>query len=287
MSVAEQRLDSKDRTDSLDALAYSVQELESLLSKPEYKAFKRLDYSTLPEPLMDGVEKMDSIVSFGQEAIDLFDNLVADLKRLPTQKEYIDAGLPIYEAYWAENKYSSPKINGYPFTKGVKLGVMDRMARTYTSKVVELHLELLLKEMGYKVISHPLMDSIMGVDLVVEDDKKRYYIHITTSKHGQQGAERSVRSKEKRGNFSLGGTWVSYGRDFKGDCILCYESLTPLHDGSTKWINNNPVFNRDFLEEYMALRRLGNKGELLSSGQNKLQGFKEWAEATLKVNISI
>src|SRR5579875_156901 len=147
--IAEQRQQRLDRADHLDALSYSVIELEQLLAQPKYKAFKRLDYSTVQPELMDGVQKMDSIVSFGQEAIDLFDNLCLDLKRLPTQKEYIDAGMPIYEAFWAEHQYTNPKINGYPWTKGVKLGVMDRMARTYSSKVVELHLELMLKELGF------------------------------------------------------------------------------------------------------------------------------------------
>lgn len=268
-------------------LNLSVSQLEELLGRPDYKAYKRLDYSQVPEHLLDGVHKMDSVVSFGQEAIDLFDKLMTDLDRLPTQKEYIEAGLPIYQAFWAENQYTNQKINGYPFTKGVELGCKDRLARTYLSKVVELHLELLLKDLGFTVKTHPLLDSIMGVDLIVEDGVKRHYVHVTTSKHGISGAEKSVKLKEKRGNFTVGSVWVKYGRDFKGDCILCYESTTPLNDGSTKWINNIPLFNRDFLEQYFAMKRLGKSGELLSSNQSKLEDFKLWAKATLKVNINL
>jgi hypothetical protein len=268
-------------------LKLTVHQLEELLAQPEYKAFKRLDYSQVQPELMDGVKKMDSVVSFGKEAIDLFDNLTAELKRLPTQKEYIEAGLPIYEAYWNENRLTNDKINGYPFTKGVKLGCMDRLARTYTSKVVELHLELLLKDMGFTVKTHPLLDSVMGVDMVVEDAKKRYYVHVTTSKYGIAGAEQSVRRKEKRGKFMVGSTWVSYGRDFTGDVILCYESTAPLHDGSTKWINNIPLFKREYLEEYFALKRLGKSGELLTSKQSKLEDFKLWAKVNLKMNLNM
>jgi hypothetical protein len=268
-------------------LKLTVNQLEELLAQPEYKAFKRLDYSQVQPELMDGVKKMDSVVSFGKGAIDLFDNLTAELKRLPTQKEYIEAGLPIYEAFWNENRLTHEKINGYPFTKGVKLGCMDRLARTYTSKVVELHLELLLKDMGLTVKTHPLLDSVMGVDMVVEDDIKRYYVHVTTSKHGIAGAVKSVERKEKRGKFMVGSTWVSYGRDFTGDCILCYESTAPLNDGSTKWINNIPLFNREYLEEYFALKRLGKTGELLTSKQSKLEDFKLWAKVNLKMNLNI
>jgi hypothetical protein len=268
-------------------LGLTVTQLEELLAQPQYKAFQRLDYSKVQPELMDGVKKMDSVVSFGQEAIDLFDKLTAELKRLPTQKEYIDAGLPIYEAFWNENRLTHDKINGYPFTKGVKLGCMDRLARTYISKVVELHLELLLKDMGFVVKTHPLLDSVMGVDMIVEDGKKRYYVHVTTSKHGVAGAEKSVMHKEKRGKFKIGSLWVQYARDFSGDCILCYESVTPLHDGSTKWINNIPLFNREYLQEYFAMRKLGSKGELLSAKGSKLDSFKLWAKGTLKMNINI
>ncbi|MED4619466.1 hypothetical protein [Priestia megaterium] len=176
-------------------LNYTLEELETLLAKPEYRAYNRLNYSNVPEALYDGVKKMDNVVSFGQEVIDLFDNMVDRLGRLPSQKEYIAEGLPLYEAFWKENQYTHKKINGYPWTKGVKLGIMDRIARTYTSKLVELHLELMLKELGFTVKAHPLLDSVMGVDLVVEDDEKIYYVHVTTSKYGVAGAEKSVMRK--------------------------------------------------------------------------------------------
>lgn len=268
-------------------LGLTCRELEKLLSKPQYKAVKRVDYKKLSPALMIGVKKVESIVSFGQEAIYLFDNLASELNRLPTMTEYIEAGMPIYQQYWNDNKETHPKINGFPFEKGVRIGVQDRLARTYTSKVVELHLELLLKELGYKVYSHPLIDNIMGVDLIVEDNKKRYYIHVTTSKRGQNGAEKSVRQKEKRGKFLIGETWVQYGRDFSGDCVLCYESLIPLRDNSTKWINNNPVFKKSYIFDYIEYRRIGNKGELLTSEQSKLQDFKDWAKTILKVDIEV
>ncbi|MCM3639709.1 hypothetical protein M4D68_00930 [Priestia aryabhattai] len=272
-------------------LNYTLAELEELLAQPDYRAYTRLNYSNVPEPLLDGVRKMDNVVSFGQGIIDLFDNMVDRLGRLPSQKEYIDEGLPISQEFWEENQHTHNKINGYPWTKGVKLGVMDRLARTYTSKLVELHLEIMLKDLGYKVRTHALLDSVMGVDIVVEDDLKRYYVHVTTSKHGIAGAERSVRKKESRGNFLVKGEykdyWVKYGRDFKGDCVLCYESTTPLHNNSTKWINNNPVFNKEYIQEYFQLRKISNRGELLDSPECKLFDFKIWAKATLKTEINI
>lgn len=270
-------------------LKLTAKELEDLLAKPEYKAYKRLDYENLKQnkpELYDGVQKMDSVVSFGMDVINLFDTLMADLKRLPTQKEYIDAGLPICQRYWEENKYTHEKINGYPFTAGVKLGCMDRLARTYTSKLVELHLELTLKDLGYKVKTHPLVDAIMGVDMIVEDDKKRYFVHVTTSRFGQAGAEKTVKRKEKRGKFKVGSAWVRYGRDFEGDCILCYESTAPLNDGSTKWINGNPVFDRDYIQQYFASKRLSKAGELLNK-PSKLDQFRLWARGTLKVAINL
>lgn len=269
---------------------YTVRELEALLATAPYKAIKRLNYTALyqREPrLKKEINKMDSVTSFGEKAIDLFDDLSKDLGRLPTQKEYIQAGIPVYRDYWNNNKYSNKKINGYHWTQGIELGVTDRLARTYTSKVVELQLELLLKDLGYKVYTHPLIDAVMGVDIVAEDDKKRYYIHVTTSKKGQAGAEESVRSKEKRGSFMVDGVWVNYCRDFSIDSVLCYESTTALQDGSTRFVNGNPVINRDFLEYYMICKRIGKQGELLSAGYSKLDDFKEWAKANVKVDIII
>lgn len=268
---------------------YTVNELEAILDKPEYKAFKRLDYDSVQPALMDGVRKQDDIISFGQEAIDLFENLTNDLGRIPTQKEYIEASLPIHQTFWEENQLTHNKINGYPFTKGVKLGIMDRIARNYTSRIVELHLELLLRDMGYTVKTHNLIDVLMGVDLIIEDGFKRHYIHVTTSKYSRQIAEKSVMRKQKRGSLKVGSNFVRYCRDFKGDLILCYDSLTPLGEDSTKRINNNPVFKRAYIEEYLAVKRLGNSGEKMSQPiskpVSKLDDFILWAKANLNIEI--
>lgn len=266
----------------------TVQELEDLLEQPEYKAFKRLNYKELSDELFDGVKIAERVITFGQGIITLFDDLMRQTKRIPTQKEYINAGMVICEKFWKEQQYTLNTINGYPFTKGVKLGCMNRLARTYTSKIVELHLELLLKELGFKVMTHPLIDSIMGVDIVAEDDYKRYYIHVTTSSKGHYQAEKSVMAKEKRGKFKVGDAWVVYGRDFKKDCILCYEYGMQFSDGSTKWINNNPVFTKEYIEHYFSLRKCTDaRGELLTNPNSKLDYFKAWAEANLKVQITL
>lgn len=265
---------------------YTVHELEKLLDMPEYRAFKRLDYDSVQPALMDGVKKQDDIISYGQGALNLFKNLTNDLDRLPTQKEYIEASIPIHEEYWKENQYTHHKINGYPFTKGVKLGIIDRVARNYTSRIVELHLELLLKDMGYTVKTHALLDALMGVDIVAEDGFKRHYIHVTTSKYSRQVAEKSVMGKQKRGSLKVGSNFVKYCRDFRGDLILCYDSLTPLGEDSTKWINNNPVFKREYLEDYFAIKRLGNSGEKMSQSISKLDDFIIWAKSNLNAEIT-
>lgn len=268
-----------------DDLQITSDQLQELLNTAPYRAFKRLDYQLVPEHLMDGVEKQDDVVTFGQELMYLFDNLAQQLGRLPTQKEYLEAGMPYTVAYWKEHQYTNPKINGYPYTKGVELGCKDRIARTYSSKIIELQLELILKELGFKVYTNPLLDTIAGVDIVAEDDSKRYYIHVTTSSRGVDQALKAVRKKEKRGKFLIGSSWVNYGRDFRNDLVICYDSRQYEDSPSTQWANNNPLLKKGFVEEFMALRKLGNKGELLSSNRNKLQDFADWAKAMLKVDI--
>lgn len=269
---------------------YTVRELENLLATAPYKTRTRLNYGAIARnnpKLKKEIDRMDRVATFGDKAINLFDNLSLHLGKIPSQREYIKAGLPIYREYWENNKYSDTKIDGYPWTVGIETGVIDRMSRAYTSKIVETHLELLLKELGFGVFTHPLVDSVLGVDLVVTDDRKRYYLHVTTSKNGQAGAEEAVKRKESRGKFKVNGAWVEYTRDFTGDIVICYESVTPLHDNSTKFINGNPVFNKDFVEYYFMCKRIGGKGELLSSTQSKLQDFNEWAKSTVKTDIGI
>lgn len=266
----------------------SSKQLEELLSESQYKVFKRVDYNGLPNDLREGVFKAEAVTSFGKEALGLFDNLCNDLGRLPTQKEFVDKGLPLYEAYWNKYQDSHKAINGHPFDKGAKLGCMNRLARNYISRVVETHLELLLKEMGFTVKSHPLIDSVMGVDLVIEDHMKRYYIHVTTSIHGRDRAEKSVMKKESRGSFTVKGKWVSFARDFSGDVILCYKSGSPDEtDESTKWINNLPLFKKEYIEEYFLMAQLSvRKGEGINAPHCKLEYFKAWAKANLKEEIS-
>ena len=269
---------------------YTVRELENLLATAPYRAKKRLHYGNIAKSnpkLKKEIDRMDRVSTFGDKAINLFDDLSLELGKIPSQAEYIEAGLPIYREYWEVNKYSDSKIDGYPWTNGIETGVTDRLARAYTSKIVEVHLELLLKDLGYKVYTHPLVDAVLGVDIVAEDDKKRYYLHVTTSKRGQAGAEEAVKKKERRGKFKVNGAWVYFTRDFTGDLVICYEGVTPLHDGSTKFINGNPLFNKDFVEYYFICKRIGNKGELLSSPQSKLEDFNEWAKATLNTDIGI
>lgn len=263
-------------------------QLEDLLAQPEYKAFKRVNYATLTDELREGVLKAEAVTSFGTEVINQFDEFLLQQGRLPTQKEYVEQGLALYQKFWEDNKDTHRVINGYSFTKGVKLGCMNRLARTYNSKLVEIHLELMLSEMGFAVKSHPLLDAVMGVDMVIQDDLKRYYIHVTSSSKGKSFAEKSVKKKESRGKFLHRGKWVSYGRDFKRDTILCYSSFPIKGDNSTKWINNLPLFKEEYIREQLLCMELSvNQGERLEEGYSKLAYFKAWAENTLGEKLSI
>lgn len=257
---------------------YTAPTLEELLSTKKYKAVARLDYSKVPNHYMDGVRKMDNVRTFGVEITELFDKLFTEYGRLPTQREYIAAGMPICKAYWEDNRYSE-SINGYPFTKGVEMGITDRLARTYSSKVVEMHLELMLQDMGYKVLSHPVIDMVMGVDMIVQDEYARYYLHVTTSVRGHDAAEKNVMQKEKRGHLEVEGEKYRYYRNFKQDCIIVFETGRKLPYQSTKWVNGHPLFYREYVDHYMAAKRLGNKKELLTGNINRLDDFVQWVQS--------
>ncbi|WP_440614733.1 hypothetical protein [Bacillus subtilis] len=254
-------------------------EIERLLAQEEYKPIERLDKSTLDAEEKAQVREVEQVVSFGQEIIELFDWFLESQDTLPTQKQYVNAGITKMLAWFATNK---PEIE---VTTVMVEACKLRLTRTYMSKVIELHFEACLRESmpHLKIISHPLIDSVMGVDIVAEDDVKRYYIHITSN---TPMARKMLREKESRGGLRVGNAFIKYTRDFEGDLMLMYD----IHEESetTKIINGFPLFRPDFIEWRLNLASTSSTaGELLSVPYSKLDHFIDWAKHQLKQDIQL
>lgn len=257
---------------------FTSEKIEFLLAKEMYKPVDRMNKHELSDSERQEVNSLERITSFGQDILDLFDTMLEKKGTLPTQKEFTDAGVPLMLKYLRDFK-SEIKI-----TKTIREACKLRLTRTYMSKVVELHLECLLAETfpDMKLKTDPLLDTVMGVDFVLEDSKKRYYLHVTSN---TPFAMKMLKQKERRGGYKVGTTYVSYSRDFEGDIILKYDPNAETD--VTQIINGFPLFKASFIDWQIGVARISKrKGELLSIPYSKLDHFKDWAETNhLTVNL--
>jgi hypothetical protein len=251
--------------------------IEELLAKTSYAPVARMDKTTLTAEQKAEVNEVEKVVSFGQEVISLFETMLHQLQTLPTQAQYVEAGLGYMVSYLQENK------KYIPITDTIKEACKLRLTRTYMSKVIELHLDCIIAEelphMTAKTFS--MMDSVMGVDIVLEDDKKRYYVHVTSN---TPFAEKMLKQKENRGGYKLGSTFISYSRDFTGDLILRYDLS---ESESTQMVNGFPLFNPEFVAWRFKMAKLSsNVGEDIKIKYSKLDHFKDWAKTNLRLTIT-
>lgn len=256
---------------------FTSEYIKALLSKEEYSPIERKDKNLYTADERKEVNEIEAIVSFGEDSINLFDTLIHQLGTLPTQREYVRKGLVHMYAWIEENR---PDIE---LTVIKREACLQRLTRTYMSKVIELHLECTIKEYlpELNVKTYSLIDSVMGVDLIAEDDKKRYYVHVTSNTPFAQGM---LEQKENRGGYRVGNTYVQYSRDFSGDLILRYD--THKESDTTDIVNGFPLFNVGYVVwRFRLARETARVGEDINAPYSKLQHFKDWAKTYLSEDI--
>ena len=262
-------------TKERDILLLSVTDIEDMISRPEYATVPTAPRATLSDKDIKDVQQFENINSFGAEVADLFEDLCDELHRIPTQAEYVDKGVELTEVWWMRAMLKhNPLIAGIKLEGAVLQACKDRLARGYLSLVNEVHTMALVKQLfpTARVISHDILDLVMGVDLVVEYSGKRLYIHVY--KNSYWGVK-AFHRKEKRGGMrNKQGEFVKYRRSFKGDVCLLYDSCD---SDTTKHINGIPVFTEDYIE-WSINRAVKDKevGEPLSADKSKLDKLNDW-----------
>lgn len=256
---------------------FTATDLENTLGKASHAPISRLNKTDLTPQQKQEVNALENITSFGQDSISLFDNQVYEMKGLPTQEQYCTAGVELMITWIKENR---PDILITPVLReACKL----RLTRTYMSKCIELHLEAVIKEhLPHMTIkTYPLIDSVMGVDIILEDDKKRYYVHVTSN---TPFAQKMLLEKENRGGYRVGKTYVRYSRDFTGDIILRYDIHT--ESDTTMIVNGFPLFKPEYIADRFYLAKMQSTiGEDIKLPYSKLQHFKDWAKTNLRLNM--
>jgi len=254
-------------------------ELEKLLSTEEYapvKTVKRWSLNDIEGSEWDAVE---NVPSFGTANIYLFDEMVAIGETLPTQKDYVSLSVERMANFIRQN---------YPEVELTPIGIeamIQRSARTYKSNITEIHLLAMMDEIlpKHTVMTSPMIDSVLGVDLIVEDMRKRYYVHVTSA---SKQANKMLKQKESRGGSFKEGKFIRFKRDFTGDMILRYSGYSSSF--STKLINEYPLFREIYiLKEFRKANNNTLVGENILHSNSKLERFKRWARNELQVDIGV
>lgn len=232
----------------------TIEELRELLESKEYKyrVAKKVNYSAF-----------EQLRSYGKGIATLFDDLIEDLGRIPTQDEFIRAGLVRCQEFFTDvSKVKNDgsrwfKINGESWfqanwwkDKKLRLACAERLSRTYPSKIVEVATQIQMRDLfpEVEVVINDDLDFILGVDLAVIDVEadKTIYFHIS-SYNGRNW----IKTKALRGGTCIdrNGKKNIFKRDFsKGHEALLY---TLEESETTEIINGNPIFKESYLEDMM------------------------------------
>ena len=253
-------------------LNLTVDQLEMALQKPEYMAVDSIKFGKLTRKQKSEISTVEKVTGFGHTVGDSFESLIQKLGRVPTQKEYSENSLAKIKAWW------TVETAGIEWSDTVEQAVYNRQLRSYSSHLVELHTLLAVRELfpDWQVYCTDSIDLLMGVDLVVETKQKRLYIHIFKN---TQSAFQAFRRKENRGGRKdSAGKFKKFKRDFTGDKSLQYDWSQSQCSESTKFINGNPVFKKDYLFTQLSMfNRFKQFGQPLSD-LSKLQHLEQFLQ---------
>lgn len=252
----------------------TAREIRELISSPAYSTIP-----TVRQELSDDdwkrVKRYEDINSFGAEVADLFEDLCDELHRIPTHREYIDRAVELTEEWWVrETLKGNPNIRGIKYDDVIKQAVANRQGRGYLSLVNEVYTVALLKELypEAKVITHDMLDLVLGVDIVMEYKGKRIYFHVYKNSYW---GNKAFHNKESRGGMKdKNGKFVKFKRDFSGDVCLVYDTTD---SETTHYVNGIPLFTKEYIEFVISRAvRLDTVGERLSNNNSKLQKLNNW-----------
>lgn len=257
-------------------LSLTATGLKETLAQPAYAVNQWNTMTTKADKKVEQV--VERVTGFGLKMGNAFESLCTELGRVPTQTEFNDYCLTLAESFW---NHSKPE--GITWSSTVATAVANRNYRCYVSQIVELHAVLLLRELFPKwtVVGSDLLDTLMGVDIVVETGRKRLYLHVMKN---SKYSFLAFRKKSQRGGLrDRKGKFRRYHRDFNGDKTLMYEGRPESCSDTTEFINGLPLFKAEWLQSQMVLfDTFGQFGEPLG-GSKKLEYMEGYLQAMREV----
>lgn len=250
----------------------SADGIEGLLKKEEYQFCHPVKPDGLSKKQKQDIATAEKVTGFGQSIGDAFEYLLVQYGRLPTQVEFADYCVEQAKDWWTVD------ITGIDWNSTVEMAVRNRQLRSYSSHLVELHSLLTLRELfpEWQIYCSDSIDLLMGVDLVVETEQKRLYIHVFKN---SRSAFQAYQKKQKRGGTrNAAGKFVKYNRDFTGDKSLQFDWSQSQCSESTQFINGNPLFKKEYLQTQLIMfDRFKQFGEDLSE-MGKLQYLEQFLQ---------
>lgn len=195
----------------------------------------------------------------------LFDRMIErEDYRLVSQREYVREGVEIVLNKWKKEYARYSDLRDLILVE--KLAT-HRLARTYVSLINEIYAVYLLKNSfgRAEIYMDEYLDGVLGVDIVIKENDKLYYIHILKDSNS---SNRYAKIKEDRNRFYVNAidgkmVYVENNRDFTDDIFLKYKykkgQLNP----------NLPLISE---EDIKKIRKTG-KYEDANCKSNKLYGL--------------
>lgn len=208
----------------------------------------------------------------------LFDDLIKELGTIPTQTEYVEAGVQRAKEFFAEGEkyiYSLRTTHVFEWNEALKRSVESRLARTYSSYLIEAQVQVFFKSLnGVKVRSSEYLDLKFGADLVVNYEDKLYYLHIAKN---SASSKRMLKEKRNRKAYILkDGKKYWWERDWKDAHHLLLFNDYPS-DRMVE-INGNLIFDEAWLKRYVL--KLFKHGKCdVKDETSELHKFIEWLNA--------
>ncbi|MGB3160373.1 MAG: hypothetical protein WBA84_03905 [Carnobacterium sp.] len=247
----------------------TTKEFKEMLEREEYKSenYELHEY--------DGAFEM--LADYGNIKT-LFDDLVKELGEIPTQQEYVEAGVKRAKLFFTPRKdFGKGNIKYRNIDDGrllrvgkgltekthtfywndeeLKKAVRKRLSRTYPSMLAEVSLIIAIKEVfpDFKVFANPVIDSVMGVDAVVisKEADKTVYIHVTGKSYGSSDY---LNQKAKRKGYAedIKGKSHFYERkSLKGHIHLTFSKFKD--SVSTEIVNGNPIFKAEHIHNVLTV----------------------------------
>ena len=258
----------------------SINELRALLSTEAYKA------TNYPCHNVAGFEDLGD---YG-DIKNLFDDMLADLGRPPSQKEYVAAGTERAKKFFEPNTNSgrtsvhtiqkNGKNQSHAFTWNSELitACQKRLSRTYPSLLVEYAAITMIKEMypTFKLAANHYIDCIFGADIVVasKENNKVFYVHVIRNTATARGYLQAKATKKGKCQDVFGNNKYFIRNWDKSHIELAYDTFASDH---TENINGNFIMKPSYIKEIIAKEIASPAGSTDAfNTKNQIAIFHTW-----------